>query len=569
MSDAASRQPPHPPAPRRLRPRRSRARSARAVWLQGVQAATLERIAARQQRADDRDARPAAGRSSTAPACSSRSASRRPRSTPTRAQVREPARGRARRARGRSASTRTSLYPQLADRTRSFVYVAAAGRPGEGGGAREAEARRARLLPEERRSYPQRRVAAQVLGYAGVDNNGLAGLERSLDRSSTGSPGSRRSSRDPFGRAIDVDQRRRPSRPGRDVFLTIDHTIQANAEAVLRETVEHWDAKAATRSCSTRAPAPCSRWRSRPATTRTASRPPPADRRATAPSPTPTSRARRSSSSRSRRRCPRSSSRRRRRSRSRTRSRSPTASSTTHEPRATEPMTVAQILSRSSNVGTITLAQQLGQSAPRSTGSSASASASRPASTSRARRPGSCCRSDWSGSTIGNVPIGQGIAVTPMQMASAYAAIANGGVWAQPHLVEHVGGRRAARHAKRRVISRTVAAQVMAMLPRRRRRGRHRHAGRRPGLQGRRQDGHRAKPDAAAATPTDVRRLVRRLRAGEKPAPRRPRLGRRAARSDLGRRRRRAGVRRDRAQQPASSSRSRPDATPERLDALR
>ena len=47
----------------------------------------------------------------------------------------------------------------------------------------------------------------------------------------------------------------------------------------------------------------------------------------------------------------------------------------------------------------------------------------------------------WCGSTIGNVPIGQGIAVTPIQMASVYAAVANGGVWMQPHLVERVGGR--------------------------------------------------------------------------------------------------------------------------------
>ncbi len=47
---------------------------------------------------------------------------------------------------------------------------------------------------------------------------------------------------------------------------------------------------------------------------------------------------------------------------------------------------------------------------------------------------------DWSGSTIGNVPIGQGIAVTPIQLATAYAAIANGGVWVQPHLVD--AGRR-------------------------------------------------------------------------------------------------------------------------------
>ena len=46
----------------------------------------------------------------------------------------------------------------------------------------------------------------------------------------------------------------------------------------------------------------------------------------------------------------------------------------------------------------------------------------------------------WYGSTIGNVPIGQGISVTPIQMASAYAAIANGGVWVQPHLVERIGG---------------------------------------------------------------------------------------------------------------------------------
>ena len=35
---------------------------------------------------------------------------------------------------------------------------------------------------------------------------------------------------------------------------------------------------------------------------------------------------------------------------------------------------------------------------------------------------------DYSGSTMGNLPIGQGISVTPMQMAAGYAAIANGGI---------------------------------------------------------------------------------------------------------------------------------------------
>ena len=42
---------------------------------------------------------------------------------------------------------------------------------------------------------------------------------------------------------------------------------------------------------------------------------------------------------------------------------------------------------------------------------------------------------DWSGSSIGNIPIGQGIAVTPIQMVSAYATIANRGKWVEPKLL--------------------------------------------------------------------------------------------------------------------------------------
>jgi cell division protein FtsI/penicillin-binding protein 2 len=70
----------------------------------------------------------------------------------------------------------------------------------------------------------------------------------------------------------------------------------------------------------------------------------------------------------------------------------------------------------------------------------------------------------WSGSTIGNVPIGKGIAVTPVQMAAAYAAIANGGVWARPHLVARVeGGGKPSLH-KRRILSRRIAGELVRML---------------------------------------------------------------------------------------------------------
>ena len=70
----------------------------------------------------------------------------------------------------------------------------------------------------------------------------------------------------------------------------------------------------------------------------------------------------------------------------------------------------------------------------------------------------------WSDTTIGNVPIGQGISVTPIQMASVYAAVANGGVWIQPHLVDRVGGRAPETWKHRRIMSAAVDKQVKTML---------------------------------------------------------------------------------------------------------
>src|SRR3954451_20844564 len=46
---------------------------------------------------------------------------------------------------------------------------------------------------------------------------------------------------------------------------------------------------------------------------------------------------------------------------------------------------------------------------------------------------------EYSGSTIGNLPMGQGLGVTPMQMMAGYQAIANGGILRQPQLIEKVG----------------------------------------------------------------------------------------------------------------------------------
>jgi cell division protein FtsI/penicillin-binding protein 2 len=71
---------------------------------------------------------------------------------------------------------------------------------------------------------------------------------------------------------------------------------------------------------------------------------------------------------------------------------------------------------------------------------------------------------DYSGSSIANLPIGQGQSVTPMQMMAAYAAIANGGILRTPQIVREIGGSAVHEPVGRRVISEQTAASVREML---------------------------------------------------------------------------------------------------------
>ena len=65
---------------------------------------------------------------------------------------------------------------------------------------------------------------------------------------------------------------------------------------------------------------------------------------------------------------------------------------------------------------------------------------------------------------MGNLPIGQGESVTPMQIATAYSAIANGGILRSPRIVRRIDGKPVPEPPGRRVISRPVAEQVRDML---------------------------------------------------------------------------------------------------------
>ena len=355
------------------------------------------------------------------------------------------------------------LYPQLLDRSRGFVYV-----------ARKADAEDARKLeelgfaglgfyPEERRSYPQRRVASQVIGFAGLDNDGLEGLERSLEKVLAGKPGSQTVVKDPIGRPLDVVATK-PETPGRNVRLTIDHQVQANAETVLEDTVARFGARSATAivmdphtgAVLAMATAPGFN-ANRFATTRPDRR----RNRAVTDAYEPGSTFKLVtvaaaleegvvSPSSSFRLAPKLQ----------------VADRVIREAhtRGTQRMSVREIVEYSSNIGTVTIAQRLGEGSLASWidrfGFGRSTGIDFPGESAGFALP----IDRWSGSTIGTVPIGHGIAVTPIQMARAYSAIANGGVLVKPRLVERVDGKPVAGRRGKRIVSTTVSTQMLSML---------------------------------------------------------------------------------------------------------
>ena len=70
----------------------------------------------------------------------------------------------------------------------------------------------------------------------------------------------------------------------------------------------------------------------------------------------------------------------------------------------------------------------------------------------------------YSGSSMANLPFGQGESVTPMQMVAAYSAIANGGILRAPHVVQSVGGKATPLPPGHQIISATTASALRDML---------------------------------------------------------------------------------------------------------
>ncbi len=318
-------------------------------------------------------------------------------------------------------------------------------------------------LPGSRRTYPQGAVAGQVIGALGSEGQGLSGLEAEENSVLKGSDGERRVVKDALGQPIRLETVSQ-ARNGENVQLTLDPAIQAKTEKVLAGVGASFAPKGATaivmdpRNSQILAMAS---WPPVNLNDLSQASPEALENQATGFNYEPGSTFKAftvSAALEEKLITPQSEF-----------TLAPTiqvANRTIEEaePRGTETMSVAQILARSSNVGAVTIGLKLG--ATRFSRWIDRFGFGRPTGVSfpgeeRGIVP---ALKDYSGSTMGNLPIGQGLSVTPMQMIAGYSAIADGGILRRPELIEKVGSQSVPEPRGRRVIAPSVASQVRTML---------------------------------------------------------------------------------------------------------
>jgi cell division protein FtsI/penicillin-binding protein 2 len=349
---------------------------------------------------------------------------------------------------------------------RSFVWLARKVSDEQARSVRELNLKGVHSTKERRRRYPNGALAAHTLGFVGLDEKGLAGVEQVYDAALVGEPG---------GMTFDTDARRRAfesegvePEDGRTVVLTIDQTVQHMTETALNAAVERSRAKSGAaivldpRTGEILALANAPAFDPNEATAASAE------------------------------------------------SRRNESLQNIYEPGSTfkivafsgaleeglthadEPidclggginvagrfirdhtpygtLTATEALAKSSNVAAIKLGLRLGDERMheyvRRFGFGAKTGVELPGETAGLLRP----VARWHPSSIGSIAIGQEIGTTPVQVAAAFATIANDGVRVAPHLVREVRdaeGRAVerARPESRRVVSAETARAVRGML---------------------------------------------------------------------------------------------------------
>lgn len=318
--------------------------------------------------------------------------------------------------------------------------------------------------PTMRRVYPRGSLAGQVLGFVGgEEGEGRMGLEYALNSQLAGRAGKRQVVSDAIGQPVSIAESK-PEQPGSSLTLTLDANVQQRAEDVLAAVGSDFhpkDATAIVMQPRTGAILAMANWPAVDPNAPGAKAVEAFQNRAISFNYEPGSTFKSvvvSGALQEGRITPDSGFE--------IPDRIELGGRTIHDDteHATESLTTSQILAQSSNVGAIKIGQLEGpyrfNEWVRRFGFGSRTGVDLPSEESGATLP----LRRYSGSSMGNLPIGQGELVTPIQMAAAYSAIANGGVLPHPHIVQAIDGRAVADGLGRRVISATTAAELREML---------------------------------------------------------------------------------------------------------
>ena len=314
------------------------------------------------------------------------------------------------------------------------------------------------LIPQTKRVYPRGTEAAQIIGMVHSSGVGASGIEYRYNNVLEGSDGLRRIVSDAIGQPISISDLR-ATRPGKTVALTIDSGLQQEVERVLAQVGSTYSPKSATAIAvepSTGAILALANWRS-----------PSADSSAGPDD---------------------------------------LAIGLNYEPGSTfkaitvagalqdglvtpntqfdippvlqfadrqihdaedhgyETLSVANILKYSSNIGADLIGQRLGSK--RFDDWVRRFGFGQPTGVDLPGEQSGIVLHWWqySGSSMANLPFGQGESVTPMQMVAAYDAIADGGILRAPHVVQSVGANARALPPGHRIISAATASELRDML---------------------------------------------------------------------------------------------------------
>jgi len=127
---------------------------------------------------------------------------------------------------------------------RAFVWLRRKLPPAVAAGVRALREPGLGFLPEPLRLYPNRELAAHVIGFDGADG-GLEGIERAFNDALSGTPGKAVVGRDALGREVVTEATLQAPAPGQGVMLTLDRTIQYLAEREIDAAWRRTQAKAA------------------------------------------------------------------------------------------------------------------------------------------------------------------------------------------------------------------------------------------------------------------------------------------------------------------------------------